>query len=294
MISTEKYITASLEANLFWLRIMKEHSIFIEAAIPTLQSRLIYQADQFRQRFSNLLIETIRLANENVSKEILHANLYFTQFTEVSEEIVQQTTGIDTGSNLTRLEYNISPMTSYSGANAEKEQAVSSLNQRILAQTDALIHFKAGLYADQASCRLFTSLYTAELNHVLQEAKRYFEILNSIQGRNDTIDEGYKDFWNQRMAEHAKSMRGRFDPTEVPSFNQANRFAQIYEDLLKSNANPLPDTQAISQFKANTTQGLIECKVRAIMSPLFTDHLLREANYYIYSLQRQNGSSNRN
>lgn len=49
--------------------------------------------------------------------------------------------------------------------------------------------------------------------------------------------------------------------------------------------NVLADTKAISDFKANTTQGLLECKVKAIMAPLYTDHLLREANHYIYLLQ---------
>lgn len=34
MLSTEDYIRLSIHYNLFWIRIMKEHAVFIEATMP--------------------------------------------------------------------------------------------------------------------------------------------------------------------------------------------------------------------------------------------------------------------
>lgn len=39
MISTEKYVNMSLEVNLLGVRIMKEHAVFIEGALPHVQSK---------------------------------------------------------------------------------------------------------------------------------------------------------------------------------------------------------------------------------------------------------------
>lgn len=289
MLSSEEYVRLSLEYNLFWVRIMKEHAIFIEASVPASQRQLAMQADQFKRQFEQLLGETIRLANGSVSSKALQSAQYFTRYTEAAEQVVQHFTGIEINSGLTRIEYNIEPLTSDSNTQ-QKEQLVTTLNQYILNLTNAFAQFKSGLLNSQAACQLFTFLYYADLNHILNEAMRYINILNGLQSRNELFNQDYIDFWNRNMSDHAKSMRGLFDPTETTYFNEADRFAKLFDALMaEATANAdeaLADTMAISEFKANTTQGLLECKIKAIMSPLYTDHLLREANHYIYLLQQ--------
>jgi hypothetical protein len=44
-------------------------------------------------------------------------------------------------------------------------------------------------------------------------------------------------------------------------------------------------TVAISKFKAQGTQGLVECKIKSIIIPLLGDHTLREANHYLRLLK---------
>ncbi len=294
MLSSEEYIRKSIEYNLFWVRIMKEHAIFIESALPCSQKQLANQAEQFKQQYERQLAETIRLANGVVAKEVLQSGQFFTQFTEAAEQAVQKFTGIDINSNLTRTEYNIEPLNPSATMGTQKEQEVSALNQSILNQTNAFARFKAELLNSQESCQLFTFLYTADLNHIFQEAKRYIEILNGLQNKTDRAKQNFKEFWNNNMSDHAKSMRGLFDPTEAKYFSEADYFVKLYEDLTSNElirpggiriGDELADARNISIFKADTTQGLIECKVKAIMSALYTDHLLREANHYIYLLQ---------
>lgn len=288
MLNDEEYIRQSMENNLFWTRIMKEHAIFIESSMPAPQRQLAMEAERFKQQFDRLLAESIRLANGSVSVRALRSGQYVTRYTEAAEQATQQLTGIQINSDLTRAEYNLQPSGSFAPAQ-QKAQEVSMLNQYILGQVNAFAKFKSDLYQLQASCRLFTFLYTSVYEHVFHEAQRYMEILTGLQERDDNANKDYESFWNHHMSDHAKVMRGLFDPTEAEHFDTADRFAKTFDAII---GNPsagktaeLEATRALGEFKATTTGQILGCKVKSLMSPLFTDHILREANYYIYLLE---------
>jgi Protein of unknown function (DUF2935). len=285
MLSAEEYVRRSIEYNLFWLRIMKEHAIFIESSMPPTQAQLAGQADQFKRQYEGLLSDCIRMANGILPRETLLSGQFYTNYTESAEQAVQKFTGIEIDSNLTRLEYDIQPSGAAISIVPQREQEVTTLNQRILNQTKAFVTFKTDLLNSQSSCQIFTFLYTADMAHVLHEAVRYTEILQSLLNREDSGRQNYIAFWNQNMMEHAKSMRGLFDPSEDNNFNTADSFVKIYTSLLSNPTAPVSDdlsnTKNLSYFKANTTNGILGCKVKSLMPPLYTDHLLREANHYI-------------
>ena len=44
-------------------------------------------------------------------------------------------------------------------------------------------------------------------------------------------------------------------------------------------------TIEISKFKAQGTQGILECNIKSIIIPLLADHTLREANHYLRLLR---------
>ena len=54
--------------------------------------------------------------------------------------------------------------------------------------------------------------------------------------------------------------------------------SKVTEDSLKA-------TTEIRKFKAQGTQGLVECKIKSIIIPLLADHTLREANHYLRLLK---------
>ena len=293
MLSIEEYIQRSLENNLFWLRIMKEHAIFIESSLPPTEKSIALEADNFNQLFEDLLAVTIELANGSISQESLQSGIFYTQFTLEAEQITQKTTGIRINTDLTYFETNIEPISTYSNSPVNKEQEIFLLNRNILSKMNSFMGFQTDVLNSQLSCKIITEEYTAILIHVLHEGRKYINILTSLQDRelpteNNLLQD--ENFWNAIMSDHAKVMRGRFDPSEANLFNEANGFAMVYDSLLVSQEEPwfleysLSTTQEIGDFKTYTTQGLIECKIKAIMLPLFTDHLLREANYYIQLL----------
>lgn len=292
MISREEYIRESIESNLFWLRIMKEHAIFMESAFAPVDKNLALEADRFKKQFENLLSQVIKLANGSVSKEALLAGQFITRYTDESERITQQFTGININRSLTMAETNIEPYTPYINESVKKEQDVSNLNRNIIAQLNSLIRYKVNVFNSRASCRIFTFLYTSLYEHLIHEAREYLEILTRLQSR-QSIGMVDKNFWNHIMSDHAKVIRGMLDPTEDKLFNEADRFVKIYNniidnerDLMPPNEDDLAAAKALSEFKSSATRGIIECKIKSIIIPLLADHVLREANHYIYLLEK--------
>ena len=155
---------------------------------------------------------------------------------------------------------------------------------------NALISFKNNLYLKQASCEISTYLYTSIYKHITHEAQKYLEILRALQNKealpqNDTED----DFWNHLMLEHAKVIRGLLDPKEDEMFEDAQAFTQIFTKILSDEMenSAKEATFELSNYKAYLTEGIIECKLQSLMLPLFTDHVLREANHFIRILEQK-------
>lgn len=183
------------------------------------------------------------------------------------------------------------------------EQRVRRLNEIGMELVRGLIRFKKRLLSDVLECKVFTVNYPLLIDHILREANFYLKTIQRLQN-DEEIDlerEAYEQetFWNRIMAEHSKFIRGLLDPTEEELIKTANNFANEFDELLmesknamnKSMAIPeitdesLEATMAISKFKAQGTQGILECKVKSIIIPLLGDHTLREANHYLRLLK---------
>ena len=294
MLSKEMYVQWSLQYNLFWLRIMKEHAIFIEATMPPPGKSLAQKADAYKQNYDQFLLTAITLSNGILPLDALQSGQFYTQFTEGAEQDAEKYTGISTRPDITRKEYDVAPIYGELSITGNLEQDVNHLNQSVLTLTESFIQFQSDLLNDRASCRLFTMMYTGDILHVLMEAKRYQMILAALQNRDENAIEDYKTFWTNNMADHVKVMRGQFDPTEATYFNKANQLAELFDTLSQeeTNANTYPSNQEllmstneVRDFKADTTDAIMRCKVQSIMLALYTDHLLREANHFIYLMK---------
>lgn len=272
---------------------MKEHAVFIEATMPPPGRQYGLRAGRFRQNYDRLMRSTIRLSSGAIQTNDLLSGQFYTQYTEKAERQAQTSTGICVDTGLTLMEHSIEPYSLSFTVNPCIEQSVCALNESLLSLTDSFVRFKAELLDQRSTCGLFTMMYTADIEHVLLEAQRYQIILTRLQNRDDLTTKDDISFWTQNMAGHAKVMRGELDPTQAVFINQANAFANTFDTFANvetggSNNSTegmlLSETQAIAEFKAMITKGIIDCKVQAIMLALYTDHLLREANHFIWLL----------
>ncbi|AGK96131.1 DUF2935 domain-containing protein [Clostridium pasteurianum] len=302
MLSSINFIRQSLELHLFFGRIMKEHSFFLEAGFTQKNSRFIDEADDFRRAFDRFLADVISLSNGVVSTSVLQSGEVITPFTLKAEMASAYFTGINIATGLTQAEEGLRG-NSLTGDNPALERRVYILNERSQDLVRSLIQFKARILSDVISCRIFTNNYPLLIDHIMREAKFYFSIVQRLQNREEINleQEAYEQetFWNRIMAEHSKFIRGLLDPTEEQLINTANNFGNEFDKLTKEakaamdktipiskvTDDSLKATTEISKFKAQGTQGLVECKIKSIIIPLLGDHTLREANHYLRLLK---------
>lgn len=297
-MTQQEYVIESLGLHLFFGRIMKEHSLFLEAGFTPKNAAFAKVADQYKVKFEQLLGNAIRLSDGVVSANILRSGEVITDFTLGSEQKTQEFTGIPIDLNLTmqesRLRSGTNPNISPSLINA-----VHELNAGAMQLLNGLIDFKTQVLDSVLSCNMFTMNYPLLIDHIRREARLYRDHLTAL-ARGQNIDTGTRSvelFWDQIMLEHALFIRGLLDPTEGELINTANNFAAEYNDLIQKaqSANDamlatvtqetLADTKKYRDFKLAGTKGIAECKIRSIILPLLADHVLREANHYIRLLE---------
>ena len=301
MLSNQEFIIQSLELNLFFLRIMKEHSFFLEAALIPKNSNLIREANNFKNEFTKLLMETVTLSQGIIKPDVQNSE-FVTNLTLPAERLSENYTGIQIDSNVTRTELSLSQ----SNINPNIRSLVTrvySLNQSIIPLVNSLIAFKSKLLTDFLSCSLFINVYPLLIDHIRREAKLFLDTLTKLQNRtsinmvNDIIIQ--EIFWNDIMGEHAEFIRGLLDPTEKALFDMSNNFANKFDAIsseaktLMNNPSLLPKitdeslqaTIQIRDFKKQGTEGLLQCKIKSIILPLLGDHVTREANHFLRLLK---------
>lgn len=298
MLQGNVFIQQSLELHLFFARIMKEHSFFLQMGFTQKDTNHIQEANFFRMEFDKLLADAINLSNGVVSNSVLQSNEVTTPYTLNAEIASRYFTGIDIPVSLTEAGSSLTGNSSLI-SNPMLERRVFELNDRSMRLIAGLAEFKKALLSDVNSCRIFTASYPLLVEHVLREAQMYYILVRRLQEREDINleKEAYEQeaFWNRVMAEHSKFIAGLLDPTEEElqkiAFNFGKEFDQLTNESLDVMSKVAPinvitkesleATQRIKGFKQQGTEGLINCKIKSIIIPLLGDHTLREANHFL-------------
>ncbi|MEG2018576.1 MAG: DUF2935 domain-containing protein, partial [Clostridium sp.] len=272
MLTSSEFIRQSLELHLFFARIMKEHSFFLEVSFTPRDSKCMHRADEFRMEFDKFLADTIALSNGVVSCDVLQSGEVITPYTLEAEKASAYFTGVKIPTNLTKAEAGLMGDNGQH-CNPKLEEKVVKLNERALRLIKDLAQFKSMLLSEVLCCRMFTVNYPLLIDHILREAKFYYNLIQRLQKRKevDLERDAYEQqtFWNRIMAEHSKFIRGLLDPTEEELFNIANNFGKQFDKLTKESKeamdnemsisrvtdNSLKATFEISKFKAQGTQG---------------------------------------
>jgi hypothetical protein len=276
---------------------MKEHSFFLELGFTPKDSRYTQQADNFRREFDRLLWEVVSLSDGVVSQDVLQSGEVFTQYTLDAERASSFYTGINIPISITQAEAGLMGRRART-TEAMLEDRVNRINERAIELISGLIQFKNEILTNVLSCRMFTMNYPLLIDHIMREAKLYVSMVQMLQDGEDLSDMDALDqevFWNTIMAEHSKFIRGLLDPTEEDLFNTADKFGKEFDQLTKEaqeamdrtipmekvTEDSLKATKDIRDFKAQGTQGILDCKIKSIIIPLLGDHTVREASHYL-------------
>ncbi|WP_326907986.1 DUF2935 domain-containing protein [Sedimentibacter sp. MB31-C6] len=305
MYTRMDFVRQSLELHLFFARIMKEHSFFLEVSFTPRDSGYVQKADELRREFDRFLGEVVSLSNGVVSKGVLQSGEVITPYTQNAEIATSYFTGIRIPTELTQMEANLMG-DDMINVNPMMEEQVFLLNQRAIGLVTELIQFKSNILSNVLSCKMFTVNYPLLIDHIMREARLYLATIQRLQNREmvNMHQEAVQQeiFWNKIMAEHAKFIRGLLDPSEDQLFEAANNFGKEFDELTREalmamNSNmplkrvtedSLAATQAIRDFKVQGTQGILDCQIKSVIIPLLGDHTIREANHFLRLLNMFN------
>lgn len=288
----------SLETHLFFARIMKEHSFFLEAGFVCADRAWIERTDWFRRQFEELLSDVVRLSGGRVNRAVLQSGELVTEFTVSAEQRTEQLSGVVFDSSITERE-KVLRAGCDSGEDNALTAAVDAINRRALRLLNSLIDFKENILEEVKRGRIFTFNYPLLIEHILREAKLYRAMVAELMGGRILSCQDLKkteDFWNQIMMEHALFIRGLLDPSENELIQTANQFACEYKVLLEQarkqdcramgmREESLEETLRLREFKAAGTEGILKLEISSVILPLLADHVLREANHYIRLLE---------
>lgn len=289
-MNQNEYVRLSLELHLFFDRIMKEHSLFLEASFTEKDQEEKKIASNFRNAFSNVLESVIPLANGNVSREFIESFEMVTLNTMEAENKTSNLLGIPINTNITTNESRLR------GGNPNIDMntinSISHINKKTLPLIEQLIHFKQEILNKVLSCKMYTTNYPLLISHIMNEAKMYHQLLSRVEEKRAFTKEYIYEqevFWDNIMKEHAEFIRGLLDPTEERLILTADKFNEEYKMILnKYSNNPnyltkasLTETLNFRDFKVAGEQGILNCKIKSIIVPLLSDHVVREANHFI-------------
>jgi hypothetical protein len=272
---------------------MKEHIIFMEMGFLVKNSNLILEADQLKSSFEEMLLETLMLVNGAISKEVIGSNELVTPYTLDAETNAESLTGICINKDITLAELKLTSNPDFN-CPLNLEKYVFQLNNRFINLVREVIAFKEKVLSQLLNCNIYAALYPLLIEHILREAKLYLKYLIRLQEQmepsNDILEQ--EAFWDVIMEEHSLFIRGLLDPTEEELFETADDFADIFEELAEKTKNAskedIPkiteETQKavieIKAFKTAGTKGLLDCKIKSLLTALLGDHVLREANHF--------------
>ena len=296
-MNNNEYIRLSLELHLFFDRIMKEHSFFLETAFMEKNNNLKQVARDFQNFFADILKNIIYLADGNISNDLLSYNEVVTRNTLDAERKTSDLSGVNIDADITIRELNLK--SGIINVTEDMLRSVSNINRQTLPIIENLIKFKNDILNNVLSCKMYTTNYPLLISHIMNEAKMYYSLLNKIENRElFTKNELYEQeiFWNNIMKEHAEFIRGLLDPSEQALILTADKYANEYKNILKNYRNnsasltnvSLNETIKFRDFKINGEEGILNCKIKSIIIPLLADHVVREANHFIRILESIN------
>lgn len=291
MTDSNIFIRNSIEINLFFQRIMKEHLFFIQISLQPVQNSLIMKANDLKHKVESLLARTVKYAQGLVTGNIVKAGEIVTSYTLIAEQLTSKLTGAAINTAITKSEYEVihNPQKS---VDYRLEGAVLDINKKSLNLLKEVIDFKLQLIELVSECKIFINLYNEMLVHDALEAKYYLEILQALNEKKafrKTLCETL-DFWNGIMVDHAQFVDGLLDPKERLLKEKVATFSEGFERLKSScNVNSskeilkksIESAVGLRDFKGSATEKILKCKIKSIIPPLLADHILREANYYL-------------
>jgi len=270
-----EFINESLRQNLFWLRILKEHSIFIRLGLPCNEKALIAESEKLENAFDRLLNKAKMISRCPTVDEVMKLN---------HEAILLTTAIIDFKSRILKL---IVCCNMTGGFN--HPLLIDHIRREAIFFCASLIRLQRGIKVDPTEKLIQQELFWLRimadhskfiLSYLDQSERRFIQIAGQFSERFDQLRLHAQDFETMLVPQDFEN--SFLDDTDE-YINRPKVFGAglprpfSIGSLERFTKEVIDATKELRDFKATARELIENCQVLSIISPLLADHVLREA-----------------
>lgn len=254
-MSQNQFINESMSLNLFWLRIMKEHSFFLRLGLPCDRRELIDRAMFFESAFDRLLERARRISGSS-TQAVRTLNEESIQLTR---ELIEYKTRL----LLMMLECRLGGFNYPLLIDHIRREAIYFVEHLELLQRGEIINPVTNLLLEEVFWLRIMADHAKFIKHLLDPSER--QLVETADDLSEELDE------LRFQAEDFQSFL-RINPIFVPSLG---RFTN---DAIGGIMN-------IRDFKAQARDLIARCEIVSLIPELLADHVLREAEHSLELLK---------
>ena len=300
MLTEEEFYKESIDANLYYLRTLRDFCINIELSFYG-DNPYKRRAETLARRSQDLGREIVTLTNGKVPSKGLNYQIFYTEYTLPIERLTEKLFNLNLGTDITETQLKLTPTDTFE-VNDELITTLTSFNDRATSIASDFISLAREIRDEMTSNNLFSYSYPTMYNFMIITIELYIGELNRLKERirKDPIialDTEYG--YNITAYEITSFLRGLIDPNATTYIETLNNILnEIYPQLLEDyNSLPLsPENQQnltersiavirrIRLLIRDMLRDLLDAKLYFIIEPLAIDNFYRNINYFLYVL----------
>ena len=300
MLTEEEFYKESIDANLYYLRTLRDFCINIELSFYG-DNPYKGRAALLARKSQDLGREIVTLTNGKVPSKGLNYQIFYTEYTLPIERLTEKLFNLNLGTDITEMQLKLTPTDTFE-VNDELITTLTSFNDRATSIASDFISLAREIRDEMTSNNLFSYSYPTMYNFMIITIELYIGELNRLKERirKDPIialDTEYG--YNITAYEITSFLRGLIDPNATTYIETLNNILnEIYPQLLEDyNSLPLsPENQQnltersiavirrIRLLIRDMLRDLLDAKLYFIIEPLAIDNFYRNINYFLYVL----------
>lgn len=300
MLTEEEFYKESIDANLYYLRTLRDFCINVELSFYG-NTPYKARAESLARRSQDLGREIVTSTNGKVPSKGLSYQIFYTEYTLPIERLTEKLFTLNLGTNITEIQLRLTPTDTFE-VNDNLITSMTSFNDRATSIANDFIELAKEIIKEMTSNNLFSYSYPTMYNFMIITIELYIGELNRLKERTKkdpiiALDTEYG--YNITAYEITSFLRGLIDPSAESYIEVLNNILnEIYPKLLEDyNSLPLsPENQQnltersiavirrIRLLISNMLRDLLDAKLYFIIEPLAIDNFYRNINYFLYAL----------
>ena len=305
MLTDKEFFIESLRDHLYYLRTIREFCITIELSFYKNNEKYIKMAQDFANKCDELGKEAISYTAGFVSKEALDSGIYVTEFSLPCEKLTEKLFGIKIDTAFTEEELRLQAGIN-ENINTSIIEGIKRLNQKALVYAKNFSTFCVEIRDKLDTNNLFSFSYSDFFSYIFDEINTYILDLERIirmEGYSPIYAVGYEYNFVVTLQKTARFIRDWVDVKNEDVFDMANYFVNSFGEIIDKylKASISPDVQEelsietkkeltdYQEFLKNILRKLIEGEIYFITPPVSIDNIYTSVNFYIFTLDKEEG-----